>query len=80
MITAMKKEYISEETERELWWGERKDANYKKVGREQEQRKEIWVEAEKKPQGKECSHQENSKAGRPLFRDWDCFLENNLEK
>lgn len=30
MITAMRKEYISEETERELWWGERKDANYKK--------------------------------------------------
>lgn len=28
----MKKKYISEETERELWWGERKGANYKKVG------------------------------------------------
>ena len=29
----MKKKYISEETERELWWGERKSAYYKKVGR-----------------------------------------------
>ena len=24
----MKKKYISEETERELWWGERKSANF----------------------------------------------------
>ena len=33
VINAMKKKYISEETERELWWGERKSAYYKKVGR-----------------------------------------------
>lgn len=53
VITAMRKEYISIKL-RESCGGEKERCTAKsfRVGIE----KEIWVEAEKKPQGKECSH------------------------